>query len=43
LQGIFETTALSGIELAVSVSVSLLVFVAVELEKWWRRQRGQKG
>ena len=39
LQGIFETTALPGRDLAVAIGVPTVIFWAVELEKWFRRQR----
>jgi len=39
LQGIFDTTALSGMELAVSLVVSVTVFIGVEIDKWIRRRR----
>ena len=42
LQGVFGTIALNGWELAASLGLSLLVFAAVEVEKWVRR-RSQAG
>ncbi|MCB0106148.1 MAG: cation-translocating P-type ATPase, partial [Caldilineaceae bacterium] len=39
LQSIFDTVALTGIQLAVSLVVSLTVLIAVELVKWLRRRR----
>ncbi len=39
LQPIFETEALSPIELGVMLAASTLVFIAVELEKWLGRRR----
>ncbi len=39
LQPIFETTALNVTELAVVVLVAPMPFVAVEVEKWFRRRR----
>lgn len=39
-QGIFNTVALSPLELAISLAASSLVFFTVELEKWVRRRRG---
>jgi Ca2+-transporting ATPase len=41
LQPIFETEALSPVELGVMLAVSTLVFVAVEVEKWVGRRRGR--
>jgi len=38
LQRIFHTQALTGSELALTVAVSTLVFLGVELEKWWKRR-----
>jgi P-type Ca2+ transporter type 2C len=43
LQPIFETQQLSPLELAVVLASSTLVFVAVELEKRWRRHRSAQG
>jgi len=42
LQQIFETEALSPIELAVTLAASTLVFVAVEIEKWMIRRRAHR-
>jgi P-type Ca2+ transporter type 2C len=39
LQEVFSTTALSAQELAISLLVSLLVFVSVEMQKWMLRRR----
>lgn len=39
LNGIFRTVPLSGMELGASLAVSLVVLVAVEVEKWVRRMR----
>jgi P-type Ca2+ transporter type 2C len=39
LQEVFKTTALSLPELAISLLVSLLVFVGVETQKWLVRHR----
>ena len=39
LQPIFETTALSPSELALVLMVSPIPFIAVEIEKWFRRRR----
>ncbi|MCA9961401.1 MAG: cation transporting ATPase C-terminal domain-containing protein, partial [Anaerolineales bacterium] len=41
LQKIFNTVPLSGMELLFSLLASFSVFVVVELEKWFRRQRGE--
>ncbi len=41
LQDIFRTVALSPLELALSLVASSVVFIAVEMEKWVRRQRGE--
>jgi hypothetical protein len=38
LQSFFSTTALTGEELAVSIGLSLIIFIAVELEKWKSRR-----
>jgi Ca2+-transporting ATPase len=40
LQSIFETTALTATELLISLGLSGVVFVAVEIEKWVKRRRG---
>ena len=40
LHGIFDTTTLSGFDLLVCLVVSVVVFLGVEAEKWWRRSRG---
>jgi len=39
LQAIFETEALTLGELAITWLVAAIVFMAVEMEKWWRRRR----
>lgn len=39
LQGVFETEALTPLQLAVVLAVSTTVFWAVEVEKWLRRRR----
>ncbi|MGB7443795.1 MAG: cation-translocating P-type ATPase [Coleofasciculaceae cyanobacterium] len=39
LQDFFETTALSGQHLAISLGLSILVFASVELQKWLMRGR----
>ena len=39
LQGIFSTAALTWWELLISLAASTIVFFAVELEKWRRRQQ----
>ncbi len=41
LQDIFNTVALSPVELIISLFASSLVFFAVELEKWLRRRRNE--
>lgn len=41
LQGLFKTTALSGVDLAVSLALSTIVFWAMELQKWLVRRRRQ--
>ncbi|MFW6042424.1 MAG: cation-translocating P-type ATPase [Chloroflexota bacterium] len=38
LQGFFDTRALSGSELLISLAASSLIFIAVELDKWRRRR-----
>ncbi len=42
LQEIFGTKALPPFELALSLGLSLVVFLAVELEKWLKRNRQEK-
>ncbi len=37
LQGFFKTTPLSGVELALAIVLSMLIFWSVELEKWLLR------
>jgi Ca2+-transporting ATPase len=39
LQGVFKTTALSPVELAISLGLSLVVFLCVEFSKWILRKR----
>ncbi|MCA9973254.1 MAG: cation-translocating P-type ATPase [Anaerolineales bacterium] len=41
LQNIFNTVALAPMELAFCLAASSVVFIAVEIEKWVRRQRGE--
>ncbi len=41
LQDIFNTVALTPVQLLISLAASSVVFVAVEIEKWIRRQRGE--
>lgn len=41
-QGFFRTEALSLTDLLVALGLSTIVFAAVEVEKWLRRQQGQK-
>ena len=41
LQDIFRTVALSPGELLLSLAASSVVFIAVEIEKWVRRRRGE--
>jgi Ca2+-transporting ATPase len=38
LQNVFGTQALSGSELLLSLGLSLIVLVAVEIEKWFKRK-----
>ncbi|NOX60709.1 MAG: cation-translocating P-type ATPase [Chloroflexi bacterium] len=38
-QGVFSTRALNATELAISLILSVVVLVAVELKKWWMRWR----
>ncbi|MEJ2746976.1 MAG: cation-translocating P-type ATPase [Anaerolineae bacterium] len=39
LQNFFRTTALSAQDLLIALAASSVVFIAVELEKWWRRKK----
>ena len=39
LQRIFETEALTGAQLGVSLALSTIVFLAIEISKWTRRRR----
>jgi Ca2+-transporting ATPase len=39
----FQTEALSAAQLAVVAVLSTAAFVAVEIEKWWRRRRSSNG
>ena len=43
LQRAFQTEALSATQLAVVAVLSTAAFVAVEIEKWWRRRRSSNG
>ncbi len=38
LQSFFRTTALSAQDLLIALAASSVVFIAVEIEKWWRRR-----
>jgi Ca2+-transporting ATPase len=40
LQPIFKTEALSLAELTLTLALSSLVFLAVEIEKWLKRRQG---
>ena len=40
LQEIFRTQALTAFELGLCLALSMIVFWAVEIEKWFRRRRG---
>jgi Ca2+-transporting ATPase len=42
MQEIFNTKALPPMELALSLSLSLVVFLAVEIEKWFKRNKKNK-
>jgi Ca2+-transporting ATPase len=42
LQNIFDTTALSFGQLMLSIGLSSIVFVVVELEKWIRQLKDRK-
>jgi P-type Ca2+ transporter type 2C len=39
MQAIFSTVALTPMELAISLAVSSIVFIAVEADKWRRRRQ----
>jgi P-type Ca2+ transporter type 2C len=39
LQAMFDTTALSLADLGISVAAGVVVFAAIEAEKWWLRRR----
>ena len=39
LQNFFKTVALSGQDLLIALAASSIVFIVVEIEKWWRRQK----
>ena len=43
LQPIFQTTALSAGDLAISLGLSTVVFWAIELQKWFRSTAAAKG
>jgi Ca2+-transporting ATPase len=43
LQAIFTTQALTMGELLLSLGASLIVFLAVEIEKWWKRRKLAEG
>jgi len=38
LQTIFKTVSLNATELGVSLLLSTMVFVAIELQKWWKHR-----
>ncbi|KAA3648472.1 MAG: cation-translocating P-type ATPase [Chloroflexi bacterium] len=42
LQSIFGTNPLTGFEFIVSLLASVVVFIGVEIEKWFRRRRDQQ-
>ena len=42
LQNFFRTTALSMSDLLIALVASTVVFIAVEIEKWWRRSQGEE-
>lgn len=42
LQGIFNTTPLAPLDLAISLLASLVVFMGVEVEKWLIRRKGER-
>ena len=39
LNPVFKTEPLSSVELAICLAASAVVFIAVEIEKAWRRSR----
>lgn len=41
LNPIFRTAPLTGGELVITLLLSSVVFIAVEIEKWWFRRRGK--
>jgi len=41
MQRVFGTISLNGRELAISVALSSVVFIAVEVQKWALRLRGR--
>ncbi|MDZ4063695.1 MAG: cation-translocating P-type ATPase C-terminal domain-containing protein, partial [Coriobacteriia bacterium] len=38
LRPVFKTEALTLVELLIALAISTVVFIAVELEKWWKRR-----
>jgi Ca2+-transporting ATPase len=42
LNRVFKTEPLSAVELVLAVAIAGLVFVAVEIEKWMKRRRGER-
>jgi Ca2+-transporting ATPase len=42
LQSAFDTEALTALQLAIVALASTVAFVAVEIEKWWRRRRSAR-
>lgn len=39
LQAMFDTTPLTLLDLAISIAAGVIVFAAIEVEKWWLRRR----
>ncbi|HIK16438.1 MAG TPA: cation-translocating P-type ATPase [Leptolyngbyaceae cyanobacterium M33_DOE_097] len=42
LQSVFQTTALSAIDLLISLSLSIAILMAIEVEKWLIRRKSRK-
>jgi P-type Ca2+ transporter type 2C len=42
LQAMFDTTPLTALDMAISVAAGVIVFFAIEIEKWWKRRSDRR-